>query len=55
MGGSELSLGTLFKKQFVPSKIIFHILFWGMHWGFFAFGWYDSPLLPAMPAMYVKQ
>ena len=55
MGGSELSLGTLVKKQFTPSKIIFHILFWGMHWGVFAFGWYDSPSLSAIPAMYVKQ
>lgn len=40
MGGSGDSLGTLFKKQFTPGKITFHILFWGMHWGFFAFGWY---------------
>jgi len=39
MGGSEMSLGTLVKKQFTPSKIIFHILFWGLHWGMFAFGW----------------
>ncbi|KAK8072106.1 Cytochrome b-245 heavy chain subunit beta [Apiospora saccharicola] len=48
MGGSELSLGTLFKKQFVPSKIIFHILFWGMHWGFFAFGWYKQFATPQL-------
>lgn len=38
-----MSLLTLIKKQFTASKIIFHILFWTFHWGFFAFGWYVSP------------
>lgn len=27
-------------KQFAPSKIIFNILFHGLHIGLFAFGWY---------------
>lgn len=36
-GGMPLS--TLVKKQFTGSKIIFHILFWGVHFGFFAYGW----------------
>ncbi|KAK6820884.1 NADPH oxidase 1 [Apiospora arundinis] len=48
MGGSELSLGTLVKKQFTASKIIFHILFWGMHWGMFAFGWYKQFATPEL-------
>ncbi|KAK7757903.1 hypothetical protein SLS62_000281 [Diatrype stigma] len=35
-GGMPLT--TLIKKQFTGSKIIFHVLFWGIHWGLFAFG-----------------
>ncbi len=27
-------------KQFKPSKLIFNFLFWGVHWGLFALGWY---------------
>lgn len=34
-----MPLGTLIKKQFTGSKIIFHTLFWALHWGLFAFGW----------------
>ena len=29
----------LLKKQFTTTKILFHILFWGFHWGIFAYGW----------------
>jgi hypothetical protein len=35
-----MSLGTLIKKQFTASKIVFNILFWAFHWGIFAYGWY---------------
>jgi NADPH oxidase len=36
---SQASYWELFKKQFTPSKITFHILFWAFHWGIFAYGW----------------
>ncbi|KAI0001245.1 putative FAD binding protein [Xylariaceae sp. FL0662B] len=37
-----MPLLTLIKKQFTASKLIFHILFWGMHWFFFGYGWYKQ-------------
>lgn len=30
---------SLVKKQFTPSKIFFHILFWGFHFFIFGYGW----------------
>lgn len=30
---------TLLKKQFTAQKLLFHFLFWGAHWGVFAYGW----------------
>ncbi|PKS12730.1 hypothetical protein jhhlp_000938 [Lomentospora prolificans] len=33
---------TLIKKQFTGQKMLFHLLFWGAHWGIFAFGWYKQ-------------
>jgi NADPH oxidase len=35
-----MALGTLLKKQFTPTKLFFHFLFWVFHWGIFAYGWY---------------
>jgi NADPH oxidase len=35
-----MSLITLVKKQFTPTKLLFHFLFWTFHWGIFAYGWY---------------
>ena len=29
----------LVKKQFTTTKLFFHLLFWGLHWGIFALGW----------------
>ncbi|KAI5918230.1 FAD-binding domain-containing protein [Camillea tinctor] len=37
-----MGLGELIKKQFTGSKITFHILFWGIHVFFFAYGWYKQ-------------
>ncbi|KAI0023833.1 ferric reductase like transmembrane component [Xylariomycetidae sp. FL0641] len=34
-----LSFGTLVRKQFTAGKLIFHILFWGFHFGMFSLGW----------------
>ena len=34
---------TLLKKQFTPTKLLFHFLFWVFHWGIFAYGWYAFP------------
>lgn len=31
--------GALLKKQASPQKLIFLFLFWGLHWGLFAYGW----------------
>ncbi len=28
------------KKQLAPTKLAFNFLFWSLHWGLFAFGWY---------------
>lgn len=30
---------TLLKKQLTGQKILFHLIFWGAHWGVFAYGW----------------
>ncbi|KAH9906219.1 putative FAD binding protein [Xylariomycetidae sp. FL2044] len=38
----SMPLLTLVKKQFTASKLIFHLLFWGAHWGIFAYGWYSQ-------------
>ncbi|KAK0657163.1 FAD-binding domain-containing protein [Cercophora newfieldiana] len=37
-----MPLLTLVKKQFTPSKLIFHVLFWTFHWGIFAYGWWKQ-------------
>ncbi|KAJ1327895.1 NADPH oxidase 1 [Microdochium nivale] len=33
---------SLVKKQFTPSKIFFHILFWGFHFFIFGYGWWKQ-------------
>jgi NADPH oxidase len=38
---------TLLKKQFTPTKLLFHFLFWVFHWGIFAYGWYAFPQVGA--------
>lgn len=35
-----MSAAQLIKKQFTAQKLFFHFLFWSVHWGLFAFGWY---------------
>jgi NADPH oxidase len=37
--GGQLGYGELLAKQFTPQKLLFHFLFWGFHWGIFAYGW----------------
>ncbi|KAK0751459.1 FAD-binding domain-containing protein [Schizothecium vesticola] len=37
-----MPLLSLLKKQFAPSKVVFHILFWTFHWGIFAYGWWKQ-------------
>jgi NADPH oxidase len=34
-----MGLGAKIKKQATGQKLLFNILFWGAHWGVFAFGW----------------
>jgi len=38
--GAQLTMAELLKKQLTVQKLTFHLLFWGFHWGMFAFGWY---------------
>ncbi|KAI1264968.1 putative FAD binding protein [Xylariaceae sp. FL1019] len=33
---------SLITKQFTAGKLFFHFLFWGAHWGVFAYGWYSQ-------------
>lgn len=40
-----MSLVGLLKKQLTPTKLLFHVLFWGFHWGIFAYGWYVFGIL----------
>jgi hypothetical protein len=42
---------TLLKKQFTPTKLFFHFLFWTFHWGIFAYGWYLVPRVKAAVRM----
>jgi NADPH oxidase 1 len=46
-----MGLGSLIVKQFTASKIVFHILFWGLHWGMFAFGWYKQETEPRLAGL----
>ncbi|KAL5596658.1 hypothetical protein BROUX41_006648 [Berkeleyomyces rouxiae] len=40
--GADMSTKTLIKKQFTASKMTFNILFWGVHWGLFGYGWWKQ-------------
>ncbi|KAI1421827.1 cytochrome b-245 heavy chain subunit beta [Xylaria sp. FL1777] len=46
-----MELVALIKKQFTASKLIFHFLFWGFHWGIFAWGWYKQAHEPRLAAL----
>ncbi|OTB03007.1 hypothetical protein M426DRAFT_61207 [Hypoxylon sp. CI-4A] len=46
MGVLELA-----KKQLTASKLIFHVLFWGVHWFFFGFGWYKQAADPKLAGL----
>ncbi|KAJ3575292.1 hypothetical protein NPX13_g4081 [Xylaria arbuscula] len=46
-----MELVALIKKQFTASKLIFHVLFWGFHWGIFAYGWYKQANEPRLAAL----
>ncbi|KAL6252621.1 hypothetical protein RBB50_000340 [Rhinocladiella similis] len=39
------------QSHFSPSKIIFYILWWGFHWGMFAFGWYKQAADPRLAGL----
>ncbi|KIW11268.1 hypothetical protein PV08_10568 [Exophiala spinifera] len=39
------------KSHFAPSKIIFYVLWWGLHWGLFAFGWYKQASDPRLAGL----
>ncbi|KAL1898512.1 hypothetical protein Sste5346_003416 [Sporothrix stenoceras] len=46
-----MSAGQLIKKQFTAQKLFFHVLFWGVHWGLFAFGWYKQASDPRLAGL----
>ncbi|KAI0446480.1 cytochrome b-245 heavy chain subunit beta [Xylaria telfairii] len=50
-----MDLATLVKKQFTASKLIFHILFWGFHFGILAFGWWKQANEPKLAALNTLQ
>ncbi|KAK5211470.1 hypothetical protein LTR20_006172 [Exophiala xenobiotica] len=39
------------KSHFAPSKIVFYVLWWGFHWGLFAFGWYKQASDPRLAGL----
>ncbi|KAK0734209.1 FAD-binding domain-containing protein [Lasiosphaeria miniovina] len=49
--GTAKEVGSLVKKQFTPTKIIFHILFWTFHWGIFAYGWWKQESDPRLAGL----
>ncbi|KAJ2898083.1 Cytochrome b-245 heavy chain [Zalerion maritima] len=38
-------------KQFKPGKLLFNFLFWGFHWGCFAFGWWKQAADPKLEGL----
>ncbi|KAI1405387.1 putative FAD binding protein [Hypoxylon fuscum] len=45
----------LVMKQFTASKLIFHFLFWGMHWFFFGYGWWKQAQDPKLAGLNTLQ
>ncbi|CAJ2499803.1 Uu.00g026560.m01.CDS01 [Anthostomella pinea] len=41
----------LAKKQFTASKLIFNVLFWGLHWFLFGYGWWKQDTEPRLAAL----
>ncbi|KAJ9623007.1 uncharacterized protein PV06_04776 [Exophiala oligosperma] len=39
------------QSHFSPSKIIFYLLWWPLHWGLFAFGWYKQAADPRLAGL----
>ncbi|KAI2605533.1 putative FAD binding protein [Hypoxylon sp. NC1633] len=46
-----MSTLDLVKKQFTASKLIFHVLFWGLHWFLFGYGWYKQAADPKLAGL----
>ncbi|KEZ42411.1 Cytochrome b-245 heavy chain subunit beta [Scedosporium apiospermum] len=46
---------TLIKKQFTAQKLVFHFIFWGAHWGVFAYGWYKQAADPRLAPLNLLQ
>ncbi|CAK7215811.1 hypothetical protein SBRCBS47491_002610 [Sporothrix bragantina] len=46
-----MSASQLIKKQFTAQKLFFHFLFWGFHFGLFAFGWYKQASDPRLAGL----
>ncbi|KAI1101047.1 putative FAD binding protein [Jackrogersella minutella] len=46
-----MDLLSLMKKQLTATKLIFHVLFWGLHWGLLAFGWYKQNADPRLAGL----
>ncbi|KAL2271026.1 hypothetical protein VTJ83DRAFT_397 [Remersonia thermophila] len=50
-----MSWVELLKKQFTAQKLIFHVLFWGLHWGLFAYGWIKQKNDPRLAPLNLLQ
>ena len=37
-----MGLVELLRKQLTAQKLLFHVIFWGAHWGIFAYGWWKQ-------------
>lgn len=37
-----MGYGQFIAKQFTAPKLLFHFIFWGIHWGLFAYGWHKQ-------------
>lgn len=35
-----------YRRELTGRKLLWHVLWQGLHWGLFAFGWYESTLRP---------
>ncbi|SPO00580.1 probable NADPH oxidase heavy chain subunit [Cephalotrichum gorgonifer] len=53
--GHLVAYWQLLKKQFTATKLLFHFLFWSVHWGMFAFGWWKQWADPRLAGLNLLQ
>jgi hypothetical protein len=45
---AAIQVSWLKKADLTVSKVLFHLIFWGLHIGIFAAGWYESEYLQSL-------